>query len=99
MILISVHYQRTYLRVYTLQRMWNGGITNVGRGRGSSVDRGGRGRTGRGSLYSHYSRGVGFDDSADGIRIEGQSFQVKKKKLEKMRPSVLSLSFPFLRDI
>jgi len=59
--------------------MWNGGITNIGRGRGSSVDRGGRGRTGRGSLYSsHYSRGVGFDDSGDGIRIEGQLFQVKK---------------------
>lgn len=57
--------------------MWNGGITNIGRGRGSSVDRG-RGRTGRGGLYSsHYSRGVGFDDSGDGIRIEGQSFQVK----------------------
>lgn len=60
--------------------MWNGGITNIGsRGRGSSVDRGGRGRTGRGGLYSsHYSRGVGgFDDSGDGIRIEGQSFQVQ----------------------
>lgn len=64
--------------MYILQRMWNGGITNIGsRGRGSSVDRG-RGRTGRGGLYSsHYSRGVGFgDDSGDGIRIEGQSFQV-----------------------
>lgn len=61
-----------------LQRVWNGGIANIGgRGRGSSVDRGGRGRSGRGSLYSsHYSRGVGFDDSGDGIRIEGQSFQV-----------------------
>lgn len=62
-----------------LQRTWNGGATrdNIGgRGRGSSVDRG-RGRTGRGGLYSsHYSRGVGFDDSGDGIRIEGQSFQV-----------------------
>jgi len=58
--------------------MWNGGITNIGssRGRGSSVDRG-RGRTGRGGLYSsHYSRGVGFDDSGDGIRTESQSFQV-----------------------
>lgn len=58
--------------------MWNGGITNVGgRGRGGSVDRGGRGRNGRGSLYSsHYSRGVGFDDSGDGTRIDSQSFQV-----------------------
>lgn len=64
--------------VCIFQRMWNGGITNIGgRGRGSSVDRGGRGRPGRGGLYSsHYSRGVGFDDSGDGIRIEGQSFQV-----------------------
>lgn len=67
----------------TFQRMWNGGITNLGRGRGSSVDRGGRGRNGRGSLYSsHYSRGVGFDDSGDGIRIEGQSFQVKVSLLK-----------------
>lgn len=66
-----------YAHVF-LQRMWNGGMANIGgRGRGSSVDRGGRGRSGRGSLYSsHYSRGVGFDDSGDGIRIEGQSFQV-----------------------
>jgi len=69
---------RICINVYTFQRMWNGGITNIGRGRGSSVDRGGRGRTGRGSLYSsHYSR-VGFDDSGDGIRIEGQLFQVKQ---------------------
>lgn len=57
--------------------MWNGGITNSGRGRGGSVDRGGRGRSGRGSLYSsHYSRGVGFDDSGDGSRIDSQPFQV-----------------------
>lgn len=57
--------------------MWNGGITNGGRGRGGSVDRGGRGRSGRGSLYSsHYSRGVGFDDSGDGSRIDSQPFQV-----------------------
>lgn len=57
--------------------MWNGGITNGGRGRGGSVDRGGRGRSGRGSLYSsHYSRGVGFDDSGDGSRIDSQQFQV-----------------------
>lgn len=57
--------------------MWNVGITNGGRGRGGSVDRGGRGRSGRGSLYSsHYSRGVGFDDSGDGSRIDSQPFQV-----------------------
>lgn len=57
--------------------MWNGGITNAGRGRGGSVDRGGRGRNARGSLYSsHYSRGVSFDDSGDGPRIDSQSFQV-----------------------
>lgn len=63
--------------------MWNGGITNVsGRGRGGSVDRGGRGRAGRGSLYSsHYSRGVGFDDSVDGSRIDGQPFQVRNYTL------------------
>ncbi|KAL0130742.1 hypothetical protein PUN28_002396 [Cardiocondyla obscurior] len=64
-------------------RMWNGGIPNVGRGRGSSVDRG-RGRTGRGGLYStHYSRGVGFDDSGDGIRIEGQSFQGRNRPFDR----------------
>ncbi|XP_025075378.1 GRB10-interacting GYF protein 2 isoform X3 [Pogonomyrmex barbatus] len=65
-------------------RMWNGGITNIGgRGRGSSVDRG-RGRTGRGGLYSsHYSRGVGFDDSGDGIRIEGQSFQGRNRPFDR----------------
>ncbi|EZA53350.1 hypothetical protein DMN91_005018 [Ooceraea biroi] len=64
-------------------RMWNGGITNIGRGRGSSVDRGGRTRTGRGSLYSsHYSRG-GFDDSGDGIRIEGQSFQGRNRPFDR----------------
>ncbi|XP_011687407.1 PREDICTED: PERQ amino acid-rich with GYF domain-containing protein 2 isoform X2 [Wasmannia auropunctata] len=66
-------------------RMWNGGITNIGggRGRGSSVDRG-RGRTGRGGLYSsHYSRGVGFDDSSDGIRIEGQSFQGRNRPFDR----------------
>ncbi|EFN85095.1 GIGYF family protein CG11148 isoform X2 [Harpegnathos saltator] len=66
-------------------RMWNGGIANIGgRGRGSSVDRGGRGRSGRGSLYSsHYSRGVGFDDSGDGIRIEGQSFQGRNRPFDR----------------
>ncbi|XP_012534011.1 GRB10-interacting GYF protein 2 isoform X2 [Monomorium pharaonis] len=66
-------------------RMWNGGITNISgsRGRGSSVDRG-RGRTGRGSLYSsHFSRGVGFDDSNDGIRIEGQSFQGRNRPFDR----------------
>ncbi|XP_029660632.1 GIGYF family protein CG11148 isoform X1 [Formica exsecta] len=66
-------------------RMWNGGITNIGnRGRGSSVDRG-RGRIGRGGLYSsHYSRGVGFgDDSGDGIRIEGQSFQGRNRPFDR----------------
>lgn len=59
--------------------MWNGGVTNIGgRGRGGSVDRGGRSRNGRGSLYSsHYSRAVGFEDSGEVIRIDsGQSFQV-----------------------
>ncbi|KYM75908.1 hypothetical protein ALC53_13621 [Atta colombica] len=66
-------------------RMWNGGITNIGssRGRGSSVDRG-RGRTGRGGLYSsHYSRGVGFDDSGDGIRTESQSFQGRNRTFDR----------------
>ncbi|XP_029169789.1 GRB10-interacting GYF protein 2-like isoform X3 [Nylanderia fulva] len=65
-------------------RMWNG-ISSIGsRGRGSSVDRG-RGRTGRGGLYSsHYSRGVGFgDDSGDGIRIEGQSFQGRNRPFDR----------------
>ncbi|XP_014474042.1 PREDICTED: PERQ amino acid-rich with GYF domain-containing protein CG11148 isoform X2 [Dinoponera quadriceps] len=66
-------------------RMWNGGIANIGgRGRGSSVDRGGRGRSGRGNMYSsHYSRGVGFDDSGDGIRIEGQSFQGRNRPFDR----------------
>ncbi|KYN44879.1 hypothetical protein ALC56_00875 [Trachymyrmex septentrionalis] len=66
-------------------RMWNGGITNIGssRGRGSSVDRG-RGRPGRAGLYSsHYSRGVGFDDSGDGIRTEGQSFQGRNRTFDR----------------
>ncbi|XP_054009524.1 GRB10-interacting GYF protein 2-like isoform X4 [Hylaeus anthracinus] len=66
-------------------RMWNVGITNVGaRGRGGSVDRGGRGRNGRGSLYSsHYSRGVGFDDSGDGTRIDSQAFQGRNRQFDR----------------
>ncbi|XP_043527998.1 GRB10-interacting GYF protein 2 isoform X1 [Frieseomelitta varia] len=65
-------------------RMWNGGITNAGRGRGGSVDRGGRGRNARGSLYSsHYSRGVSFDDSGDGPRIDSQSFQGRNRPFDR----------------
>ena len=66
-------------------RMWNGGIASVGgRGRGGSVDRGGRGRSGRGSLYSsHYSRGVGFDDSGDGARIDSQPFQGRNRPFDR----------------
>ncbi|XP_033224108.1 GIGYF family protein CG11148-like isoform X2 [Belonocnema kinseyi] len=57
-------------------RMWNVGVTSAtGRGRGGSVDRGGRGRTGRGGLYtSPYSRAVGFDEPGDGTRIDTQPF-------------------------
>ncbi|XP_076220764.1 GIGYF family protein Gyf isoform X2 [Nomia melanderi] len=66
-------------------RMWNGGITNVGgQGRGGSVDRGGRGRNGRGSLYSsHYSRGVGFDDSGDGRRIDSIPFPGRNRPFDR----------------
>ena len=54
--------------------MWNGGITSTsGRGRGSSVDRGGRGGRGRGASFTHHLRGVGFEDSGDGNRIEAQT--------------------------
>lgn len=66
--------------VSNAQRLWNGGIatlTGAGRGRGGSVDRGGRIRSGRGLLYSYYPRGIGYDDSGDGNRIESQSYQVK----------------------
>ncbi|XP_015430986.1 PREDICTED: PERQ amino acid-rich with GYF domain-containing protein 2 isoform X2 [Dufourea novaeangliae] len=66
-------------------RMWNGGITHVtGQGRGGSVDRGGRGRNGRGGLYSsHYPRGVGFDDAADGRRIDSQPFPGRNRPFDR----------------
>lgn len=58
--------------------MWNVGVTSAtGRGRGGSVDRGGRGRTGRGGLYTSYSRAVGFDEPGDGTRIDTQPFPVR----------------------
>ncbi|XP_020285154.1 PERQ amino acid-rich with GYF domain-containing protein CG11148 isoform X3 [Pseudomyrmex gracilis] len=87
----ALYVEKTQLPLALIQmtedetRMWNGGISNIGgRGRGSSVDRGGRGRPGRGGLYSsHYSRGVGFDDSGDGIRTEGQSFQVRNRPFDR----------------
>ncbi|KOC67726.1 PERQ amino acid-rich with GYF domain-containing protein [Habropoda laboriosa] len=87
----SLYVEKTQLPLALIQmtedetRMWNGGITNVGgRGRGGSVDRGGRGRNGRGSLYSsHYSRGVGFDDSGDGSRIDSQSFQGRNRPFDR----------------
>ena len=58
--------------------MWNGGVTSTsGRGRGGSVDRGGRGRTGRGGLYSSpYTRAVGFDEPGEGARSDTQPFTV-----------------------
>lgn len=41
------------------------------------MDRGGRGRGGRGGIYpAHYSRGVIYDEPGDGPRTEPQSFQV-----------------------
>ncbi|XP_078044339.1 GIGYF family protein Gyf isoform X5 [Augochlora pura] len=66
-------------------RMWNGGITNVGgQGRGGSVDRGVRGKSSRGSLYSsHYSRGVGFDDSGDGRRIDSMPFPGRNRPFDR----------------
>ncbi|KAI4483604.1 hypothetical protein M0804_007864 [Polistes exclamans] len=67
-------------------RLWNGGVTNIGgRGRGGgSVDRGGRSRNGRGGLYSHYSRAVGFEDPSEVIRIDsGQSFQARNRPFER----------------
>ncbi|XP_076179792.1 GIGYF family protein Gyf isoform X2 [Ptiloglossa arizonensis] len=87
----TLYVEKTQLPLALIQmtedetRMWNGGITNVGgRGRGGSVDRGGRGRNGRGSLYSsHYSRGVGFDDSGDGTRIDSQSFQGRNRPFDR----------------
>ncbi|XP_076756248.1 GIGYF family protein Gyf isoform X1 [Xylocopa sonorina] len=86
----SLYVEKTQLPLALIQmtedetRMWNGGITNVSRGRGGSMDRGGRVRNGRGSLYSsHYSRGVGFDDSGDGSRIDGQSFQGRNRPFDR----------------
>ncbi|XP_071873870.1 GIGYF family protein Gyf isoform X1 [Bombus fervidus] len=86
----SLYVEKTQLPLALIQmtedetRMWNGGITNGGRGRGGSVDRGGRGRSGRGSLYSsHYSRGVGFDDSGDGSRIDSQPFQGRNRPFDR----------------
>ncbi|KAI4494245.1 hypothetical protein M0802_009114 [Mischocyttarus mexicanus] len=67
-------------------RLWNGVVAaNIGgRGRGGSVDRGGRSRNGRGGLYSHYSRAVGFEDPSEGIRIDsGQSFQARSRPYER----------------
>ncbi|XP_029052326.1 GRB10-interacting GYF protein 2 isoform X2 [Osmia bicornis bicornis] len=87
----SLYVEKTQLPLALIQmtedetRMWNGGITNtVGRGRGGSVDRGVRGRNGRGSLYSsHYTRGVGFDDSGDGVRIDSQPFQARNRTFDR----------------
>lgn len=64
-------------------RLWNGGITSTpGRGRGGSVDRGGRGRIGRGGLYSSsYSRG--FEESGDGSRSDTQPFSARSRPYER----------------
>ncbi|XP_048505447.1 GRB10-interacting GYF protein 2 isoform X3 [Athalia rosae] len=65
-------------------RSWNSGLTNnVGRGRGGSVDRGGRGRGGRGIYPGHYSRGVVFDEPGDGVRAETQSFQGRSRPFDR----------------
>ncbi|XP_026672013.1 GRB10-interacting GYF protein 2-like isoform X2 [Ceratina calcarata] len=88
----SLYVEKTQLPLALIQmtedetRMWNGGISNVGgsRGRGGSVDRGGRGRNGRGGLFSsHYSRGVGFDDSGDGSRIDSQPFPGRNRPFDR----------------
>ncbi|XP_043260032.1 GRB10-interacting GYF protein 2-like isoform X1 [Colletes gigas] len=86
----TLYVEKTQLPLALIQmtedetRMWNGGINISSRGRGGSVDRGGRGRSGRGSLYSsHYSRGIGFDDSGDGTRIESQSFQGRNRPFDR----------------
>nr|XP_012135898.1 PREDICTED: uncharacterized protein LOC100874771 isoform X5 [Megachile rotundata] len=87
----SLYVEKTQLPLALIQmtedetRMWNGGITNIGsRGRGGSVDRGVRGRNGRGNLYSsHYSRGVGFDESGDGPRIDSQPFQARNRPFDR----------------
>lgn len=88
----TLYVEKTQLPLALIQmtedetRMWNGGVTNIGsRGRGGSVDRGGRGRSGRGSLYSsHYSRAVGFDDSGEVIRVDsGQSFQARSRPFDR----------------
>ena len=68
------------------QRLWNGRIANLtgsGRGRGTNVDRGGRIRTGR-VPYSYYPRGIGYDDSGEGNRIESQPYLVclSRKKIK-----------------
>ncbi|XP_046832676.1 GIGYF family protein Gyf-like [Vespa crabro] len=88
----TLYVEKTQLPLALIQmtedetRMWNGGVTNIGgRGRGGSVDRGGRSRNGRGSLYSsHYSRAVGFEDSGEVIRIDsGQSFQGRSRPFDR----------------
>ncbi|XP_011306453.1 PERQ amino acid-rich with GYF domain-containing protein 2 [Fopius arisanus] len=60
-------------------RVWSGGVSSAGgRGRGGSVDRGGRGRLGRGGMYS-FSRGPGgFDDSGEGSRLDSQPYQGRR---------------------
>lgn len=86
----ALYVEKTQLPLALIQmtedetRLWNGIASIGGRGRGSSVDRGGRGRSGRGSLYSsHYTRGVGFEDSGDGIRIDGQSFPGRNRPFDR----------------
>ncbi|XP_076652489.1 GIGYF family protein Gyf isoform X3 [Halictus rubicundus] len=87
----TLYIEKTQLPLALIQmtedetRMWNGGITNVGgQGRGGSVDRGGRVKSSRGSLYSsHYSRGVGFDDSGDGRRIDSMPFPGRNRPFDR----------------
>ncbi|XP_057342048.1 GRB10-interacting GYF protein 2-like [Microplitis mediator] len=65
-------------------RLRNSGLSSTGgRGRGGSVDRGGRIRTGRGGMYSsHFSRG--FDDSGDGgNRIDAQSYPGRNRNFDR----------------
>lgn len=55
-----------------------------GRGRGGSVDRGGRIRSGRGGMFSsHYSRGVGFDDSGEGNRLDSQPYPGRNRPFDR----------------
>ncbi|CAD6237108.1 GSCOCG00002144001-RA-CDS [Cotesia congregata] len=66
-------------------RLRSSGLGNTagGRGRGGSVDRGGRIRTGRGGIYtSHFSRG--FDDSGEGgSRLDAQSYPGRNRNFDR----------------